>query len=201
MKVKNNNIEMICSLSPLQEGILYHYLADESKTDYVVQYVFRCNGSLNQNLIRKTLEILSRKYEVLRSAISYKKLSKPRQIVLSNREIEFQYYDTSDEINEIQINDINRGFDLQKDSLLRVTLIKVNDYEYKLLWTFHHIILDGWSVGLILKDFLICYSKFTEGYEVKDIEFELNQRKTEETSFKEYKNWLEKQNTDDQLNF
>ena len=63
MKVKNNNIEMICSLSPLQEGILYHYLADESKTDYVVQYVFRCNGSLNQNLIRKTLEILSRKYE------------------------------------------------------------------------------------------------------------------------------------------
>lgn len=201
MRVKNNNIEMICSLSPLQEGILYHYLADESKTDYVVQYVFKCNGSLNQNLIRKTLEILSRKYEVLRSAISYKKLSKPRQIVLSNREIEFQYYDISDEFNEIQINDINRGFDLQKDSLLRVTLIKVNDYEYKLLWTFHHIILDGWSVGLILKDFLICYSKFTEGYEVKDIEFELNQRKNEETSFKEYKNWLEKQNTDDQLNF
>lgn len=201
MKVKNSNIEMIYSLSPLQEGLLYHNLADSNTTDYVVQYVLKCEGTVDVDFVQKALDILAKRYDIFRTAISYKKMSKPRQVVLANRKIEFHYFDVSNEeisqINDILADDVKRGFDLQKDSLLRVTMLRISDSEYRLLWTFHHIIMDGWSVGIALNDFLLYYSQFAQGENEQKIEQEMRMAKAKGGEYKKYIEWIEQQDRSD----
>ncbi|MGM9978728.1 MAG: amino acid adenylation domain-containing protein, partial [Clostridium sp.] len=200
-----NTIENIYSLTPMQEGMLYHRLLDSKSTNYFVQHVLKFNEKLELENIKSAFSLLSKKYDVLRTAILYKNLTKPRQVVYNDRDIEISIIDLSlsndknEKIEKIKKDDINRGFDLEKDSLMRATIIKTSEEEYRLVWSFHHIIMDGWCISLLISDFLRFYKELNSGLSVKEVNNNIIEERKEFSNYRDYVKWLENQNKNEAL--
>ncbi|WP_240480125.1 non-ribosomal peptide synthetase, partial [Paenibacillus fonticola] len=200
-------ISGIYSLTPMQEGMLYHKLADEQSTGYVLQFKLRMKGKLQVVKVRESLSLLAMKHDVLRTVFFYNKVSKPWQIVLREREIECNVIDLScskeqdNEIMKIQQADILRGFNLEEDSLLRATILRKSEEEHILLWSSHHITMDGWSLPLLFRDFVLYYEALTEGSTLSSLHERVREEAKGVVSYGEYIRWLEKQDREEGLSF
>ena len=119
-------IQDIYSLTPLQEGMLYHSIVSESG-NYVLQKYVNLPFKLERELLVKAAELLLDRYDVLRTAVIYQKVKEPKQVVLKKQKPELHFYDFSGCDNEalakseekLIVDDIQRGFDLQRDPLIR----------------------------------------------------------------------------------
>ncbi|WP_432407298.1 amino acid adenylation domain-containing protein [Wukongibacter sp. M2B1] len=214
MKSKlNKKIEDIYSLTPMQEGMLYHRLIDGASTSNFSQSNITLRGEVNIDSVKEAIQLLADKYEILRTSIFHTKVTVPRQLVFRERGIEIIEKDIlkgksdieesvkAKEIEEIKKNDIKRGFDLEKDSLLRITIIKTKEKEYYLIWSFHHIIMDGWCLSLIYRDFMKYYREIEGGYDRNAIKEIINQERENIVSYGQYIRWLEKQDKEEALNY
>ncbi|TKH11639.1 non-ribosomal peptide synthetase, partial [Bacillus wiedmannii] len=140
------DIERIYPMTQMQEGMLYHKLHNEDSTSYVVQTVFQSNIAINEKILKESFELLVAKHEVLRTNIVFKDVSDPRQVLLKDKEIEFTQIDLTEienrqvELGKIREMDVRRGFDFEKESFLRVILVKLDEEDYRLIISFHHII-------------------------------------------------------------
>ena len=199
-KIVNNNIEDVYPLTPLQEGMLFHSLMDQGSTAYVIQFSYDVKIKLDVEYIEQALELLSQRFSALRTSFFYKKLDKPRQVVLKRRKPEFTAYDWSDkdrdeafeDYSKLLNDDVARGFDLQKDTLLRASYIELRDSS-KLVLSMHHIIMDGWCTQKIFSNFWEYYSELSEGRNF-DIMVELvEQERNSKLDYNEYIKWLSKQ--------
>lgn len=63
-------------------------------------------------------------------------------------------------IEQWKEKDRDRGFHLQKDVLMRIALIQTGESQYTCIWTFHHIMMDGWCLSIVLKEFLHIYASY-----------------------------------------
>ena len=162
-QTKKSNIKRIYPLTPLQEGILFHYLNDRSL--YLEQMSYRLSGSLEPALVAKTLETIFERHDILRTAIVVEE-ERPLQVVLNKREIEFGYTDITQLdseasrtaiIEDYLKSDRLRSFDLKKDVLLRVRVFRIAGGLYEFVWTHSHIILDGWCIGILNREFWQIY--------------------------------------------
>ncbi|KOP70464.1 hypothetical protein AMS59_19725, partial [Lysinibacillus sp. FJAT-14745] len=160
-------IERIYPLTALQEGMLYHKMENNLSTSYVVQSVFKTENSLNDKALKESLELLAEKHEILRTSVIYRNVSEPRQTLLRGRLIEYNRVDLSKEENpqskfeEIKKDDVNRGFDLERDSLLRMTVVTLSEMDY-IIMSFHHIIMDGWCMSILMNDLLSYYKHLSD---------------------------------------
>ena len=165
-----NNIERVYGLTPMQRGMLYTYLKDRNSSSYFVQKSIVIHGKLNLEYVRSSLRILGKKHSVLRTSIFCKAKGEPKQVVLANREIEcIEVQVTKEQVEMVEQRDRQRGFDLMKDVLLRVTIAHISDDENVLIWSFHHIILDGWCMAILLNDFFAFYQALEQGISEEDI--------------------------------
>ncbi|WP_164779421.1 non-ribosomal peptide synthetase, partial [Paenibacillus kobensis] len=202
-----NEISGIYSLTPMQDGMLYHKLVDEHSTGYVLQSKLRMKGEFQVEKARESLSLLARKYDVLRTAFIYNKVSKPWQIILREREIECNVIDLSfseekeNEIMKVQQADIRRGFNLEEDSLLRATILRKSEEEHILLWSSHHIIMDGWSLPLLFQDFMKYYETLTDGRALSSLQERVRAEEEGISSYGEYIRWLEKQDREEGLSY
>ncbi|WP_236078358.1 condensation domain-containing protein, partial [Bacillus paramobilis] len=199
--IVNSTIEDIYALTPMQEGMLFQNILDKKSTSYVVQSVYNLDGAVDKEKIGQSLKLLSRKHDVLRTVILHQKINKPRQVVLRNKDIEYEVLDLSNfseeeqekKILEVTRLDVKRGFDLQKDSLLRVKYIKLGNEVHKLIWSIHHIIMDGWCLSLVFGDFLRYYEQLKNGVCMEDIENSIDEKRRETAKYSTYIKWLESQ--------
>ncbi|MBN2535366.1 MAG: amino acid adenylation domain-containing protein [Spirochaetales bacterium] len=165
---KNDTIKDIYTLSPMQEGLLFNYLSGETSKIYNVQIIFTLQGTLDARLFEESYLLLIKKYDMLRTSFIYEGIDRPRQVVLKTKKGMFVYEDIrtlSDEEKESFLDgyikaDKSRHFDLKKDPLFRISLIRKDDSLYTLIITHHHIILDGWSFAIILKELFGIYDEF-----------------------------------------
>ncbi|WP_121605185.1 non-ribosomal peptide synthetase [Virgibacillus sp. Bac332] len=165
------SIEKIYNLSPMQEGILYHVLYEETSTMYFLQMCLDINGELDIEKFEKSINKLINKHESLRTNFFYQGLTEAKQIVMDKRELKVQFEDisylTNREINDfiesLKLKDRKKGFNLKTDLLIRVMVLKVAHEKYKVIWSTHHIIVDGWSNSLILKELFQIYRSLREG--------------------------------------
>lgn len=201
MRIKNENIEDVYNLTPMQKGMVYYKLLSNESQEYIVQNSLHINGELDLLYVQKSLELLSIKYDVLRSSICLQLKNTLKQVILKNRQIQYTMIDLTledkgkrqEKIIELKQDDINKGFDLEKDSLLRVTAIKIEEKKYELVFCFHHIIMDGWCMSILLSDFIEFYSKLSESYTYKELLEEVQLDKKQLIQFREYVEWLETQ--------
>lgn len=138
--------------------IKYHYISKETK-QYVSQDVFLINQNINSNILVDVFEYVLKKYPILRTRIIYEKLNVPVQIILSKCDNSFNSY-----INDIGYNDkliteaknkeLKQIDNLVKNSLFNLCQVKFNDRDI-LIFTYHHIIIDGWSSRIVYDDFLV----------------------------------------------
>lgn len=196
----NSNIEEIYKLTPLQEGMAFMNYQGDSKSEYYVRMEFELSGSLNLKNVRESFDYLAYKYSVLRTAIVFPKTSDiPWQVVLKDRKIELnvidiQHLDENEKkkrISEVKTQDLNRGFDLQKDSLFRTTFIRIEAEKYYVLWGFHHIIMDGWCNSIILADFIRYYQILEKKADDTEIQSLVENEKRNTLRFSDYVKWLD----------
>ena len=164
------NIKDVYTLSPVQEGILFHSLLEEDST-YFQQAAFRLRGELNVNHVQETLQELVNRHEVLRTIFKYEGLDEPLQIALKEWSADFIYRDLrhltnageqQEFLNEFRKADREKLFDLRKDALMRLAVLQLADDEHELLWSHHHIIMDGWCLNILLSEFFEIYNSKQE---------------------------------------
>lgn len=160
------NIQSIYPLTPLQEGILFESINNEND-GYVIQAIFEFSDTLRTSCLRGAIEKLFSMHEVLRTRILYEGLERPYQIIVKENNIDFQYYDCRNikekEYLEIIDQDKKNGILFGTDPLIRFKLFQLEERKHILLMTYHHIIIDGWSTGVMLKDLTNIYNN--KGYD------------------------------------
>jgi amino acid adenylation domain-containing protein len=162
---KSNNVQNIYGLSPMQKGMLFHTVLDEQSTAYVEQTVMTLRGMLDPILFETALQELVSRYDILRTVFVYKTTKRPRQVVLNGQKADFYFEDLSHKpegagtayVKDFIRENREKRFDLTRDPLLRVSLFKVAAQTWWLVWTFHHILMDGWCLGILFKDFIHLY--------------------------------------------
>lgn len=199
----NKKIEDIYKLTPLQKGMLYHQLRDNDGS-YFIQHVFRCKNQVDVVKLSQCLSLLAQKHEILKTKFVYENVKEPVQVILKDRVPELKCIDVSDvedkeiKIQQIKEQDRNRGFDLSKDPLMRVTLISGLENDMRMIISIHHIIVDGWSLSIIFND-LDSFYKMLEHMPMQQIskEIQLNKRINSNGSFGDYVRMLQKINMDE----
>lgn len=197
----SKNVEKIYTLSPMQKGMVYHSLLNKNSTEYILQYSASFKGALNIENAKVAIELLSLKHEVLRTAFTgFENDSELFQVILKNRSPEIQFINYSDfqnnqSIEEIIKHDLIRGFDLKKNSLIRVTIINNEDNVYTLIWTAHHIIVDGWSLSILFEDFIYFYNMLeTSNLNRQDLVKLIETENQNSPSYCEYIKWNKNHN-------
>ena len=193
-----SNVSNIYPLTPLQKGILYHAVVNPNSMQYFEQMEFELCGSICSNIFEQAVNLTIEKYEVLRTAFVYTESSQPKQVVLKSRPIRINYQEINETLNldsvlsKIKISDRHKLFNLTRDALLRFFLIKIDESKYRLIISFHHIILDGWSVNLLFREIFKFYIRL---HDEKKIVVQQNK------GYSEYIKWLISQNEDEALEF
>lgn len=161
-------IEDIYPLSPMQEGLLFHSLVDPESHSYFEQRTLGLKGWLNITDIEKSLNDLMARYDILRTIFLHTGYERPVQVVLKERKIDFSYIDVREECRQYTREEVIRSwqgkerakpFDLTKDVLMRVTVLQTDEGEYEFIFSYHHILMDGWCMSIIWEDFKSLYTK------------------------------------------
>lgn len=125
-------IQDIYPLSFMQEGMLFHSLYDEQSRAYFEQASFTIHGQLDLERFQKSMDAVFDRYDIFRTAFIYKNVAKPRQVVLKQRHCPIHIEDIS-HLNErdkehcteaFKEQDKSKGFDLQTDVLMRISILK-----------------------------------------------------------------------------
>ncbi|MFI9262198.1 amino acid adenylation domain-containing protein [Streptomyces sioyaensis] len=171
-----SNIENIYNLAPLQSGMLFHVLYDSSNENpYVAQSLDEFVGPLDVSRMREAWQAVVDRHTIMRSAFVWEGLDQPLQVVQRRVELPFVELDwrgiEADEqerrLKRLLDEDRVRGFDLGTAPLLRVTTVRMADERYMVLWSFHHLLLDGWSTQMVQKEVFALYRAALEDKSVK----------------------------------
>ncbi|WP_025715726.1 non-ribosomal peptide synthetase [Paenibacillus sp. 1-18] len=190
-----SNIQDMYELTPMQKGILYHSMKDDQQNSYYVQGYAQLEGTINPHILEKGFNFVIQKHDVLRTAFVQEKLKQPIQIVLKHREAKLEVQDIT-HLNETdqelfleryKEEDRAKPYQLAKDVLIRLHLIKTSYNKYILLWNFHHIIMDGWCWSLVFEEILTVYGNLNHNQPLPH---------QSATKYSEYIQWLKNQDTD-----
>lgn len=185
-------IEAIYALTPAQQGMLFHSLYEPHSGVYVVQYRCEIQGQLNVPAFERAWQRVVERHAILRTAFVWENLDRLLQVVQQQVEIRLKVQDWAgrpvDEqrqaIDAYLQADRQHGFDLAKPPLLRLSLFRLQDDAYCFLLSIHHLLVDGWSMSLVLKEVFAFYEAFQ-----KDQELLLPRSRP----YRDYINWLHKQ--------
>jgi amino acid adenylation domain-containing protein len=165
-KLEKENVAEIIALSPIQMGMLFHYLKEADNNLYNVQLSLLIEGELDVNALEQAFAQVQLKNDALRSVFRWEEVDKPVQIILKTCPYEFAVVDASGNadqlVQEYLLNDQHKRFDLSKLPL-RLSVIKIAEGKYIFNITHHHILYDGWSTGILLGELFQCYNKLRNG--------------------------------------
>jgi amino acid adenylation domain-containing protein len=166
-----HNVEDVYGLSPLQFGMLFHSLEDTSDTrPYTVQITEEITGPFDEGCLRDAWQRLIDRHTILRSAFVWEGVSEPVQVVQRTAELPFTARDLRGLPQEVQdervkqflAEDWERGFDLSRAPLVRIGVLRTAEERRLLVWSFHHILLDGWSIQFLQKELFEIYRGLLE---------------------------------------
>jgi amino acid adenylation domain-containing protein len=169
--VKNALSDFTCPLVPMQLGMLFQYLSNRNSGEYVQQVVIDLNENIDAIIFREAIRRIIMRYDVFRIGFSWEKGDEPTQCVQNEVEIRFKEVDLSlcsFEMQELEIKnylicDRREGFDLSSPPLCRFVLFRLGKQKVKLVWTYHHIILDGRSRVIVSKEIFSIYEALYTG--------------------------------------
>jgi amino acid adenylation domain-containing protein/non-ribosomal peptide synthase protein (TIGR01720 family) len=166
MMTIGTELQDVWPLSPLQEGLAFHAFFDEQGLDvYTVQFVFKLAGLLDAGRLRVAAQALLDRHSCLRAAFILDH-DPPVQVIVRDVQVPWTEVDLSDcseedqsrQLDYLVENDRITRFDLQNPPLLRFLLVKIDKEHHRLVVFFHHILLDGWSIPLMMKELFAFYA-------------------------------------------
>ena len=161
-------IEDILPLSPLQEGLLFHALYDAQGPDvYTVQLELELEGALDAAVLEASLQAVVGRHASLRAGFRHERLGRPVQVVLPRVAVPWRLIDLSGlddghqrrRLAEILEADRLERFDLAVPPLMRFALIRLSFDRHRLLISNHHLLMDGWSAPVLVRELLQAYAQ------------------------------------------
>jgi amino acid adenylation domain-containing protein/non-ribosomal peptide synthase protein (TIGR01720 family) len=158
-------IEDVYPLSAMQRGMLFHTLHERGVAMYVDQLSCQLEGPLDVAAFQRAWSEVLARHPGLRAAILWEGLPEPVQIVRRGAEAPWEIQDAGDLPPEEQTARIAalmararaEPLPLSAAPLMRFALIRLGPERHRFLWTHHHILFDGWSLAILLREFFICY--------------------------------------------
>jgi amino acid adenylation domain-containing protein len=134
---------------------------------YNIPAALHLNGTLNVTALQKALQEIARRHEVLRTRFTTVENS-PVQVIYAEPQftwllVDLQHLPIQErtaEVQQLATQEAKTPFNLGEDSLLRVKLLRLAEKEHVLLLTMHHIIADGWSLGILVRELSVIYKAF-----------------------------------------
>ncbi|BAM88163.1 non-ribosomal peptide synthase [Bradyrhizobium oligotrophicum S58] len=154
-------VEAVYGLSPLQEGLLFHALYAPGSDQYCVQLSWRHEGRLDTAALRRAWDGLVARHGILRTAFVWEGVARPLQAVYATVPLNWEEADwrgeSADRLEAFLAEDRRRGFALDQPGLMRLRLIRLGDDSWAMVWTTHHLLMDGWCLPLILQEVALRY--------------------------------------------
>ncbi|MFJ8477263.1 non-ribosomal peptide synthase/polyketide synthase [Kitasatospora sp. NPDC094011] len=152
--------EDVLPLTPTQAGMLFHGLAEEDSGAYFQQLDFVLDGVPESERLAAAWQWVSDRTEVLRAQVRWQDVPEPLLVVRRRAELPVTLLDwravpepeRPGRLAELLDRDRARGLDLGRAPLQRLVLIRLGEDRVRVLWSFHHLVLDGWSLFQVLSD-------------------------------------------------
>ncbi|NEP15181.1 MAG: AMP-binding protein, partial [Symploca sp. SIO2C1] len=197
---KNKNIESLFPLSPVQEGMLFHTLYEPNSGVYIEQILLTFSGHLNPDAFKQAWQQVVQRHGALRTLFVWEGRKQPLQVVKKQVYLPWSYLnwqqisptEQQQNLEALLKEDREQGFQLNHAPLMRCTLIKLAAQTYKLIWTFHHILIDGWCFPIMIKEVLGYYQSYNQGqsYHLPSVR-----------PYQDYIVWLQQQNAQEAEEF
>jgi amino acid adenylation domain-containing protein len=168
------NVEDFYPLSPMQQGMLFHTIYEPNSEVYFEQLSCTIQGNLNVELFQRAWQQVIDRHPILRTCFIWEGIKEPVQAVQRQVKLPWQQYDwqeipATEQQQKLEFflqADREQGFDLKQTPPMRLTLIRLSEDSYRFIWSHHHILLDGWSNPILLKEIFDYYSAFCRGEEL-----------------------------------
>ncbi|MDZ8034015.1 amino acid adenylation domain-containing protein [Nostoc sp. DedSLP04] len=153
-----------------QQRLWFLHQLEANSSVYNLPYGLRISGNLKVEALQQAFEAIANRHEILRTTFTTVD-GNPVQVIAKSRSIvipvvnlsEWSEVDRAAQVQGLINKEAEYSFDLAHDSLLRVTLLQLGKNEYLLLLTLHHIIFDGWSIGVFIRELTALYKAFSTG--------------------------------------
>jgi amino acid adenylation domain-containing protein len=164
-------VEDIYPLTPFQQGMLFHVLEAPDAGMYLNQQRYTLRGEIDLAAFKNAFQAIVNRHQILRTAFILSARSGPLQVVYRDLSLPWVTYDwrnlspseESERVEALLRADYEFGFDLKQAPLTRVTIVRRNPDVYEFIWTFHLLLMDGWSVPILFNELLALYHAFRTG--------------------------------------
>ncbi|MGZ3459182.1 MAG: condensation domain-containing protein, partial [Archangium sp.] len=164
-------LEDIYPLSPMQQGMLFHVLLAPRSGEYFEQITWAIHSPIDLAAFRRAWEAMVARHPALRTSFHWEGLAEPLQVVHSRAELPWRELDwrgLSSAEQEAKLEAFLRddravGFELSRAPLMRFSVMRLDEGVLRIVWSFHHLLLDGWSLGVLLEELFAAHASFTRG--------------------------------------
>ncbi|MDI3622824.1 amino acid adenylation domain-containing protein, partial [Pseudomonas aeruginosa] len=163
LPLPHERLEHLYSLSPMQQGMLFLGLNSPDAELYINQLSIAVDG-LDPQRLQRAWSAVAQRHEVLRSGFLWLDQEEPLQFVLADPGLPFEVLDwrgraiSDAALEQVAQQERRKGFDLGQPPLQRIRLLRLGEDRYQLIWTYHHILIDGWSTSQLFGEILELYS-------------------------------------------
>nr|WP_156757156.1 non-ribosomal peptide synthetase [Actinokineospora pegani] len=189
-------VEDVYPLTPMQSGMLFHSLAQEGEGLYLEQVTCTLAGVGDPGLLAEAWQRVVDRTPVLRTAVAWEGLAEPVQVVHRAVRVPVAHEDWTarpepwreQRLAELLAQDRGDELDFTRPPLVRLRLARLSADEVRVVWTFHHLLLDGWSVFRVLTDVFAEHARLTGHPGAGD--------PVPRRPFRDYVAWLDRQDRD-----
>lgn len=190
-----HHIEEIYPLTSVQEGILFHQQTSGERIVYHEQVSYDYSGAICSETLKLSLDKLSKRHEILRAVFKHEGLDKPVMLILEELPIQITERDISGLAAEDQVkvfkdtkkSELEGSFDFDQGALIKLYVFKKGEKQYQFIWSFHHLIMDGWCLDIINKELFSVYFVLSQGRTID----------AEAASYSEFVKWLSERDEQD----
>ncbi|WP_337820806.1 condensation domain-containing protein [Amycolatopsis sp. A1MSW2902] len=166
-----HTIEDIYRLTPIQHGLLYEQLADPGSGVYLEQLTLDFDGPLDPDVVAISWQAVVDRHPILRTSFRWHSSGRVLQVVHDSARLEVPVHDwrtvspaeQRSRAAEWLARDRAEGFELTQAPLMRADLVCLAPERWRLLWRFSHLLLDGWSFGVAVGEFVEHYRATVTG--------------------------------------
>lgn len=151
----------------MQQGMVFNYLNAAVPGQAIEQILCQLEPDLSGDLFESAWAKLLQRHSGLRVVFNWRDTESPSQSVVTDMPVDFQHHDWSgfsvdkaeQRLDKLLQKDRQKGFDLESGPCMRFTLVRMPANDYRFVWSFHHVLIDGRSFGMLLREVFAIYDE------------------------------------------